>query len=54
VPEVDLRWRLAEPGTPRRVWDVHTGADLAVDVDGRYLRTKLENIGQYGIIAVEF
>jgi hypothetical protein len=54
VPEVNLRWRSAEPGTPRRVWNVYTGTDLAVTLDGRYLKTRLENVGQYGIIAAEF
>ncbi len=54
VPEVHVRWRLVERGNPRRVWDVCTGDDLDVTIDGEYLTTRLRNIGQYGIIAAEF
>ncbi len=53
IPEVNIRWRWTAPGKPRRVWDVCTGTDVdATLVDG-YLEMKLENVGQYGIIAAE-
>ncbi len=54
IPEVNLRWRLTERGTPRRVWNVCTGDDLEVTFDGNHLETTLMNIGQYAMIVAEF
>jgi len=54
VAEVNLRWRLPEGCAPRRVWDVRTGAELDATVEEGYLSVKLENIGQYAIIAAKF
>lgn len=47
-------WRLNESKTPRRAWDVRTGKDLDVSIDGSYLTTTLRDIGQYAIVAVEY
>ena len=54
VSQAPIRWRLNESKTPRRVWDVCTGKDLDVSIDGSYLTTTLKDIGQYAIIAVEY
>ena len=54
VPEVNLRWRVPEGCAPRRVWDVCTGRELDATVEEGDLSVKLENIGQYGIIAAKF
>ena len=53
VPEVNLRWKWTAPGKPRRVWDVCTGAEVDALLEDGYLKMRLENIGQYGIIAAE-
>ena len=54
VEEATVRWRLSEDKPPSRVWDVRTGKDLDVAVDGSYLKATLKDIGQYAIIAIEY
>ena len=53
VSEVNLRWRVAQDGAPRRVWNVCTGKELDGTMDGPYLHVVLHGVGQYAIIAVE-
>jgi nucleoside-diphosphate-sugar epimerase len=53
VPEVNIRWSLAGPEAPGRVWNVMTGEELATTTDDGYVEMRLENIGQYAIVAAE-
>jgi hypothetical protein len=53
VPAVNIKWRWNQPDTPRRVWNVASGADVEASIEDGYLILKLKDVGQYQIVAAE-
>jgi len=53
-PRYSQQFSYVPPVAEVNVWDVRTGAELDATAEEGYLSVKLENIGQYAIIAAKF
>ncbi len=54
VQDVNVRWRMTSPSTPKRVWELSSGADVDFTIDGPCLNMALDRVEQYAMIAASY